>query len=77
MGYSPWDGKELDMTKQLTHTHTHTHVGHYRELSRFFYAIQKVLISYLFYKYYCVYVNPNLPREKKILSLKLQIFFVI
>ena len=25
VGYSPWGPKELDMTKQLTHTHTHTH----------------------------------------------------
>ena len=24
-GYSWWDHKELDTTKQLTHTHTHTH----------------------------------------------------
>ena len=24
MGYSPWGGKELDMTEH-THTHTHTH----------------------------------------------------
>ena len=24
VGYSPWGPKELDMTKQLTHTHTHT-----------------------------------------------------
>ena len=24
MGYSLWGGKELDKTKQLTHTHTHT-----------------------------------------------------
>ena len=23
--YSPWGHKELDMTKQLTHTHTYTH----------------------------------------------------
>ena len=23
-GYSPWDHKKLDMTKQLIHTHTHT-----------------------------------------------------
>ena len=25
MGYSLWGCKELDETKQLTHTHTHTH----------------------------------------------------
>ena len=24
MGYNSWGHKELDMTKQLTHTHTHT-----------------------------------------------------
>ena len=24
VGYSPWGGKELNMTEQLTHTHTHT-----------------------------------------------------
>ena len=23
--WGPWDSKELDTTKQLTHTHTHTH----------------------------------------------------
>ena len=28
VGYSPWGPKELDMTKQLTHTHTHTHTMH-------------------------------------------------
>ena len=27
VGYSLWGCKELDMTKQLTHTHTHTHTG--------------------------------------------------
>ena len=25
VGPSPWGRKELDTTKQLTHTHTHTH----------------------------------------------------
>ena len=24
-GYSPWGGKELDITEQLTHTHPHIH----------------------------------------------------
>ena len=26
VGYSPWGCRELDMTKQLTHTHTHIYV---------------------------------------------------
>ena len=26
-GYSPWGHKELDTTKQLTHTDTHVHVS--------------------------------------------------
>ena len=34
--YSPWGGKELDTTKQLsTHTHTHTHT-HREMLSKTF-----------------------------------------
>ena len=38
-----------------------SHIGHQRTLSRVPYAIQQVLISYLFYTYYCIHVNPNLP----------------
>ena len=34
-------------------------VCHHRALSRVPSAIQKVLISYLFYKQQCIYVNPN------------------
>ena len=33
VGYSPWGGKESDMSEWLTHTHTHTHthtIAHYR-----------------------------------------------
>ena len=37
-----------------------SHIGHYRVLRRVPYAIQQVLISYLFYIQQCAYVNPNL-----------------
>ena len=32
-----------------------------KSLFYYFFFIQQVLISYLFYIYYCIYVNPNLP----------------
>ena len=38
-----------------------SHIDHYRALSRVPYAIQLVLISYIFYIQSCVYVSPNLP----------------
>ena len=40
-----------------------SHLGHHRALSRVPWAIQQVLISYLFYTQYqqCIYDNPNLP----------------
>ena len=38
-----------------------SHIGHYQILSRVPWAIQQVLVRYLFYIECCVYVNPNLP----------------
>ena len=37
-----------------------SHIGHYRVL-RSSMCYQQVLVSYLFYVYVCVYVNPSLP----------------
>ena len=31
-GYSPWSGKELDMTEQLTHTHTQYYISAQRRV---------------------------------------------
>ena len=36
-----------------------SHIDYYSVLSSFPYAIQQVLITYLFYIWQCVYVNPN------------------
>ena len=43
-----------------------SHLGHHSALSRVPWAIQYVLISYLFYTWYkqCICVNPNLPNVK-------------
>ena len=38
-----------------------SHIGHYRVLNRIPSAIQHVLISCLFYIYWCIYISPNLP----------------
>ena len=38
-----------------------SHLGHPRALNRVPCAVQEVLSSYLFYKRWCVHVNPNLP----------------
>ena len=44
MGFSLWGCKELDTTKQLTHTHTHTHTVTWGA---------RLSVSYLFAFSYC------------------------
>ena len=43
-----------------------SHLGHPRALSRVPCAVQEVLSSYLFYKWWCVHVNPNLPTSVRL-----------
>ena len=38
-----------------------SHLTHCRSLSTVLYDIQQLLISYLFYTWQCLYVDPNLP----------------